>query len=109
MGSFMKIIQSIFKDTIVGTLSLCFIANNVIEKVFWLLLGILGTICMGIVVLDQIKSWTLNPTVSSRKWVKLSEVDFPAITFCHQGNTRMEFPERLIKIADVNHPKIRKN
>ena len=55
---------------------------------------------MSMVVFDQIESWSLNPIISSRKWVKLSEVDFPAITFCHQGNTRLEFAERLLSSAD---------
>ena len=59
------------------------------------------------VVFDQIESWSLNPIISSRKWVKLSEVDFPAITFCHQGNTRLEFAERLLSSADEKSLKIK--
>ena len=44
MGTFSNILQGTFKDTIVGTLNLCFMANNIIEKVCWLLMGIIGTI-----------------------------------------------------------------
>ena len=106
-GSFIKSGYDIYKDTIVGSLSLCFNATNIIEKICWFLIGIFGTICMSIVVLDQIESWSLNPIIASRKLIKLSEVDFPAITFCHQGNTRMELAERMLNVADQKDSKVR--
>ena len=103
-----KVMYNTFKDTTVGTLKLFFDATHVIEKLCWLLIGILGTIVMAFVVVDQIQSWRLNPIMSSRKWIPLSEVDFPAITFCHRGNTRLEFAERMMKAADQKDPKMRK-
>ena len=108
MTSLGKNIWINIKETNVGSLRLCFDAFHVIEKLFWLSLGILGAIFMSIIVYDQIKSWHLKPIMSTRKWVDLSEVDFPAITFCHQGNTRLEFVERLVKAAGSNGSKIRR-
>ena len=96
------------KDTIVGTLSLCFNASNIIEKICWLLMWLLGSICMSKLISDQFESWNSNPTISSRKWVDISEVDAPAITFCHQGNTRMEVADRLLQAAGTNNKKVRK-
>ena len=96
------------KETIVGTLSLCFNATNIIEKICWLLMWILGSICMSMLISDQFKSWHLNPTISSRKWINLSEVEAPAITFCHQGNTRMEVADRLLQAAGDDNEKVRK-
>lgn len=100
-------IKDIFKETTVGSLKLCFNATNIIEKICWLLMGILGTIFMSVVIVRQIESWSLNPIISSRNLVDLSKVNFPAITFCHQGNTRMEVVERLIQAADENSLKMR--
>jgi len=62
---------------------------------------------MGFVVYDQIEFWTLNPEISSMKRVDLSEVDFPAITFCHQGNTRMAIADVLLKLASEKAPKVK--
>ena len=62
---------------------------------------------MGFVVYDQIEFWTLNPEISSMKRVDLSEVDFPAITFCHQGNTRMAIADKLLKLASEKAPKVK--
>lgn len=95
------------KETTVDSLRLCFDAFYAIEKLFWLSVGITGAIFMSVIVYDQIRSWHLNPILSTRTLVNLSEVDFPAITFCHQGNTRLELAERLVKAAGSNGSKIR--
>ena len=107
MGSFIKVMTDTFKDTIVGTLSLSFNTSNIIEKICWLLMWIFGSVLTFMIVSDQLESWKRNPTISSRKWVDLSEVPFPALTFCHQGNTRMEVAERLLEAADESSPKVR--
>ena len=108
MSSFMKKIHDTLKETIVGTLSLCFKANNIIEKICWLLMWILGSIYMSMIISDQFESWNLNPTITSRKWIDLSEVDAPAITFCHQGNTRLEAADRLLQAAGTSNEKVRR-
>ena len=69
---------------------------------------ILGSIYMSMIISDQFESWNLNPTISSRKWIDLSKVDAPAITFCHQGNTRLEIADRLLQAAGTNNEKVKK-
>ena len=96
------------KETIVGTLSLCFNATNIIEKICWLLMWILGSIYMTMIISDQFESRSLNPTISSRKLIDLSEVEAPAITFCHQGNTRLEAADRLLQASGDSNEKVRK-
>ena len=108
MGSFIKSIHDTLKETIVGTLSLCFKASNIIEKICWLSMWVLGSIYVSIILFHTFESWNLNPTISSRKWIDLSEVVAPAITFCHQGNTRMEVADRLLQAAGDNSVKVRK-
>ena len=108
MSTFIKTIHDALKETIVGTLSLCFIASNIIEKISWLAMWIIGSIYMIMIISDQFESWNLNPTISSRKLIDLSEVEAPAITFCHQGNTRLEVADRLLQAAGENSVKVRK-
>ena len=108
MSSFIKTMQETLKGTIVGTLSLCFKASNIIEKICWLLMWILGSIYVFIIIADQFETWRLNPTISSRKLIGLSEIEAPAITICHQGNTRMEVTDRLLRAAGTNNKKVKK-
>lgn len=108
MTSLGKTIWIYLRETTIGSLKLCFDAYFIIEKIFWSLLGITGAIFMSAIVYDQIRSWHLNPIMSTREWIKLSEVDFPAITFCHRGNTRMELAERLLKAAEDKGPRMRR-
>ena len=65
---------------------------------------------MSKLISDQFESWNLNPTISSRIWKDLSEVNAPAITFCHQGNTRLEAADRFLQAAGTrtNNKKVRK-
>ena len=98
---------SILKETAIAGLKFCIIANSKFEKIFWILIGILGIAGMSVLFFIQIQSWNMNPIVSTRKWIDLSEVELPAITFCHHGNTRTEIADRLIQAADEKSPKIR--
>ena len=107
MSPFFKVMHDTLKNTIVGTLSLCFNATSIIEKICWLLMGIIGLIGMSMIINDQLESWRMNPIVSSRKWNDLSEIPYPAVTFCHQGNTRMEIAERLLQAADPSSSKFK--
>ena len=102
-------IQSI-KKTSVASLKYVIDASTIIEKVLWVILLLTGT-CYTILILHkQFTSWENDSIVSLHKWIDLSEIDFPAITICHQGNTR-NFPmERLmsgIKEGDVRIRQLR--
>ena len=68
-------------------------------------MGLMGTIGIFVFIANQMDSWNVNPIMTKRKWVDLSKNDLPAITFCHQGNTRMAFAERLIQAANEKSPK----
>ena len=97
----------VFKRTAVAGLKFFLDADNAIEKTFWSFIGILGISGMIYLINGLIETYSLNPIMASRKWVDLSEIDLPAITFCHQGNTRMEVAERLLQVADEDNEKVR--
>ena len=107
MISQMKKSYAVLKRTAVAGLKFFFDADNAIEKTFWSLIGIIGISCMIYLINGLIETFSLNPIMASRKWVDLSEIDLPAITFCHQGNTRMEVAERLLQVADEDSEKVR--
>ena len=95
------------KGTAVSGLKFLYDANTVPEKIFWSVMDLIGFATMIYLIGSTIETFGMNPIMSSRKWVDLSEIDFPAITFCHQGNTRMEIAERLMQVADEDSLKLR--
>ena len=107
MNAHIKNSFSVLKETAVAGLKFCLNSNNVVEQIFWSIIGLLGLFGMSCLFFIQIESWSSNPIIVSRKWVDLQEVEFPAITFCHQGNTRLEVADRLLQAIDEKSPKIR--
>ena len=107
MNTHIKNSFSVLKETAVAGLKFCLNSNNVVEQIFWSMMGLLGIFGISCLFFIQIESWSSNPIIVSRKWVDLPEVEFPAITFCHQGNTRLEVADRLLQAADEKSPKLR--
>ena len=107
MNSHIKNSLSILKETAVAGLKFCLNSNHLVEKIFWSIIGLLGIFGMSCLFFIQIESWSSNPIMVSRQWVDLPEIEFPAITFCHQGNTRLEVADRLLQAADKKSPKMR--
>ena len=107
MNAHIKNSFSVLKETAVAGLKFCLNSNNVVEQIFWSMMGLLGIFGISCLFFIQIESWSSNPIIVSRKWVDLPEVEFPAITFCHPGNTRLEVADRLLQAADEKSPKMR--
>ena len=74
-----------FHDTIISSLKLSIDAKSYIEKAFWFILWITGTVFMIVILNGQIISWNENPILLRKSMVDLSTIDFPAITFCFPG------------------------
>ena len=77
----------------VTTIDLACKAENVIEKLIWLSLGILGIIWaayfVALIIQDE------NPVVKVELDVPLTEIRKPAITICNKGSTKYGIVERL--------------
>ena len=95
------------KGTAVCGLKFLYEANTVPEKIFWSIIDLIAFSWLIYLVCKQIEIFGMNPIMSNRKWVDLSDIDYPAITFCHQGNTRFEVAERLLEAADEKSSKSR--
>ena len=95
------------KGTTVCGLKFLYEANTVPEKIFWSIIDLIGFSVIIYLICKQIEIFGMNPIMSNRKWVDLSDIDYPSVTFCHQGNTRFEVAERLLEAADEKNSKSR--
>ena len=103
----LKNLQENTKRTAVASLKFCFEAQYFLEKLFWLSLGIFGTVLIFGIVNEQIESWHENPIVGSQIEMPLDKIEFPAITFCHKGNTRFGVAERMMDFMKDQGDRIR--
>ena len=77
-------------------------AKTVLEKLFWLIISLGGTIYISYVFQRQFEYWNDNPVLKLKGSKPLSRVERPAITFCHKGAQRYALIERFVNYVDVN-------
>ena len=107
MASLGRSIVTKIRQTTVASLKFSLDAGFKIEKFVWLMVALGGTILMIFVVFYQVVSWQENPVLTNTLFVDLDKFDFPAITFCHRGNTRLDIMERLANSADPQSATVR--
>ena len=85
------------KEEILGfrTLGLIKSATLIIEKLFWLLIVILGTIWFIFFIGFQITLWNTHPTTATKGQLALSDIDYPAVTFCSKVANKYGIVERF--------------
>ena len=85
------------KEEILGfrTLGLMRSASLIIEKLFWLLIAISGTIWFFFFVGFQVNLWNTNSTTATKGQLKLSDIDYPAVTFCSKVANKYGIVERF--------------
>ena len=84
----------------VRTLDLVSKTTYLIEKMFWALIAIFGTIFIYQVVTVQWQNWNDNPTLLTTVTKKLSDMPLPAVTFCHIGLHKYGSAEKLGNLID---------
>ena len=92
------------KDQLKAILSLRLIhsSKSVLEKLFWLIISLGGTIYISYIVARQFNYWNENPILELKGSKSLSKIERPAITFCHKGAQKFAFVERFVNYIDVN-------
>ena len=92
-----KVQPSVFKNELRGikSLDLLLKAGNVFEKLFWLVVFILGMAWATYFLSSELESWQEIPSIITYKQLKLSELQSPAITFCSPSSTKFAIAERL--------------
>ena len=89
----------------IGTLDLTCKASYSIEKVFWALIGVLGTVWAIYFIGQDVLHWSTNPTIITQSDVNLAEIDQPSITICPPGSTKFAIAERLGNYLDPLYQK----
>ena len=83
------------KDSIIVSLKQAVEASLWIEKLIWIFLGVVGSAYFVHLLVAQVNSWDKNSILISKELRSIDEIDFPAITFCAQGNTKYAIAERI--------------
>ena len=66
-----------------------------LKKIFWIVVGFTGIIWALWFIPDQYKLWEENPAIITKQGAKLSDIEYPAITFVPPGTTKYGIAERL--------------
>ena len=88
------------RKTIIGSIQFAIEANNAFEQIFWISFTLLGTGFICYLLNIQVSSW--NNFIKSKDSIPLSEIDFPALTFCSRGTTKYAIAERLGNLLPEN-------
>ena len=81
--------------TNIRTFDLITRTKSILEKIFWAIVAISGTIFIYHVVVLQLENWRDNPTLVTTVTKKLADMPLPAITFCHKGLQKYGLVEHL--------------
>ena len=104
------------KDELRNITTLNLIANtsSILEKIFWALIAICGTLFIYDVVYIQLQNWQENPSLATKEIQHLSNMPIPSFTFCHKGfqkfgpvenlanfiNPEKEVPKEILSIRN---------
>ena len=72
----------------IQTVGTAFRAENLLEKIVWALIGILGIAWAFYFLPLQYSLWTNNPAIISLRNVPLSDLDYPSLTLFPNGSER---------------------
>ena len=84
----------------ITTIGLACKAQTILEKLFWILLGVGGFGWSVYFISQQFIIWSNNPLIIQKSDVELNEINYPAITICSQTSTRYAIAERLGNYID---------
>ena len=78
-------------------------AANIIEKLFWGVVFIIGMVWATYFLNTELESWQETPSIMRYQQLKLSEIQSPAITFCSPSWTKFAVAERLGNYLNADH------
>ena len=89
-----------FKDLVeelknVRTIELACITANVLEKILWTILGVLGVAWAFYLIPSNFQIWLENPSIISKGEFVLSDIKYPAISIKSSGIAKYNIAERL--------------
>ena len=94
--------MQLLKNSFITSLKLTFEASAIIEKLIWICFAILGSTYFVYLIISQVTSWEKHSVLASKWYYPISEIDFPAVTFCTRANTKYAIAERIGNSVDLN-------
>ena len=93
----------------VRTVDLASVSRTILEKLFWIITGILGIGWAIYFLPNQFELWSNNPSIISLKDVPLSDIPYPSLSILPQRITKYTVAERLgnYLIPDKMHEKFK--
>ena len=87
------------------SIDLTFKASNVLEKLIWTSIGIIGTLWAIYFIAFLVTN--KNPIIDTSLDVKLSDLKYPAMTICSETSTKFAIAERLGNYLNGNSKKLK--
>ena len=91
----------------ITTIDLAFQAKNILEKILWAIIGIIGTVWVFYFVGIQFSLWEQHPSIVTKIDYELADVSYPAITVCSKGSTKYAIAERLGNYIDSSKVRVK--
>ena len=91
----------------ITTIDLAFQAKNILEKILWAIIGIIGTVWVFYFVGIQFELWEQHPSLVTKIDYELADVSYPAITVCSKGSTKYAIAERLGNYIDSSKVRLK--
>ena len=98
MPSSFKTLMDELKD--ITTIGLAIKATNILEKILWATILLIGTIWAFHFITIQFQMWDAQPFIVMKADVSLAELSYPAMTICSHGSTKYAIAERLGNYID---------
>ena len=86
----------------VQTIGLISTSTNVLERIIWATLGIIGIAWAFYFVPQNYKVWENNPSIITQANMDLSQIQYPAISIATSGTPKYAIAERLGNFVDPN-------
>ena len=90
----------------VRTVDLISKSKKIAERLFWFLVAFCGALWFFTFMASQVEIWKQNSVLITKANVKLSDLDYPAVTFCSKTANKYGIAERFGNYLD---PKVDQN
>ena len=77
-------------------------ASNIIEKLIWIIISVCGTVWIGSILFIQVTQWIENPVLLRQENLDLSDMTYPAVTFCPKTISEFSIAEGFGNFLDLN-------
>ena len=85
-----------------SSIEFIFKATNIIEKLIWITISVCGTVWIGSILSIQIIQWKENPVLIRQENLDLTDMTYPAVTFCPQTISEFSIAEGFGSFLDLN-------